>query len=147
MKNMLTSVLKNCKFDNLKSVDFSASNLELTVNNTPKHLFGKGYKSFVNSCLAITIREYLEKFGMHNPGLLIIDSPITTFDSGVDDNTPESMKHSLMMHLVKTQEIGQTIILENKIPDIDYEYYGVNTIEFTKGKKNGRYGFLNDVRN
>ncbi len=147
MTNILTAIFRKCKFDEFRSVEFLSSNLDIKINGKPKRTFGKGYRSFSNSCLVIGLREYLNTFGSYSPGFLIIDSPITTFDSGVDDNTSDGMKYAFMMYLIHSQCAGQTIIIENKIPKINYKSYNVKLIEFTKGKKIGRYGFLTDMKN
>ena len=54
------------------------------------------------------------------------------------------MKSSLFKYLVDNQNSGQTIIIENDIPDIDYSK--VNVIKFTKDKNNGRYGFFKEIK-
>lgn len=43
------------------------------------------------------------------------------------------------------REDEQIIIIENDIPDIDYEKYGVRCIHFTGKKDEGRYGLLDNV--
>jgi hypothetical protein len=50
------------------------------------------------------------------------------------------MKASLFQYMLDHQENGQTIIIENEIPDLDYSK--ANLICFTKDKVEGRYGLL-----
>ena len=43
--------------------------------------------------------------------------------------------------------MGQTILIENEIPKLDYKNTNVKLHYFTKGKTNGRYGLLLDMVN
>ncbi|WP_302538326.1 hypothetical protein [Clostridium saudiense] len=76
--------------------------------------------------------------------MLIIDSPILSLKEKSDEKASDSMKSSLFKYLVDNQNSGQTIIIENDIPDIDYSK--VNVIKFTKDKNNGRYGFFKEIK-
>ena len=55
------------------------------------------------------------------------------------------MKSSLFRYLLNNQQYGQIIIIENDIPDVNYE--SANVIRFTMNENEGRYGFLMGVRN
>jgi hypothetical protein len=76
---------------------------------------------------------------------LIIDSPIQSLEESVDDQTPDTMKIGLFRYLLESSALRQVIIIENKIPPT-LDYSKANMIEFTKGKKSGRYGLLNGVQ-
>jgi len=52
------------------------------------------------------------------------------------------MKSALFRYLLETQNYGQVLVIENEIPEIDYQAYGVTPQYFTGGKSEGRYGFL-----
>ena len=87
--------------------------------------------------------EYLSEHGKFAPQMLMIDSPILSLKEKVDEEAPESMKVGLFQYLLDHQKHGQVIIVENEIPNLDYE--NANVIRFTKDIHNGRYGFLNGV--
>lgn len=74
----------------------------------------------------------------------MVDSPLLGLDQGVDDLAPESMRTALFKYFMDNQSEGQVIVVENKntMPKLDYKSSGTNVIEFTKGKCDGRYGFL-----
>jgi len=55
------------------------------------------------------------------------------------------MRTALFQYLLDNQKNGQIIIIENEIPDLDYERGGATVHYFTQGKSKGRYGFLHDV--
>ena len=138
-------ILGECKYENLVSSRFFLKDFDVWVNGQPKRNFGQGHKAFLNTVLAITLREYLCTFGKYPFGLLMIDSPLLSLEQGVKDAAPESMKAALMEYLMKTQDFGQTILIENNIPDLDYSSFGVTLHHFTKGKTGGRYGLLADI--
>ena len=142
--NMLKEVLQKCKYERLMSVLFLLDNVDATINAKPKSNYGKGFRAFINMSIALTMRKYLIEKGRYAPRLLIVDSALLNLEQGVDEFNPESMKAALMKYLMETQSEGQTIIIENKIPNLNYDEYEVNLIEFTKGKKKGRYGLLMD---
>ena len=110
-------------------------------------LFRSGYRAFLNTVVALMFRRYLAKDAKYNPGLLIVDTPLLGLDQGVDDAAPESMRTALFKYFMNNQTEGQMIVVENldHIPDLDYTTSGATVITFTKGRFEGRYGFLNDV--
>ncbi len=145
ISEIFKDILTECKYENLLSARFSLKDFDVIVNAKQKGDFGKGFRAFLNITLAIAMREYLYRFGKFSPRFLIVDSPLLSLEQGVDETAPESMKTALMEYLIKTQHFGQTIIIENNIPALDYEKHGVTLHHFTKGKENGRYGLLADI--
>lgn len=95
----------------------------------------------------MTSRQYLAKKAVHDPGFLVIDTPLLGLDQGVSDLSPESMRTALYTFFTNHQDCGQVILLDNmnNVPDIDFESTGANVITFTKGFEPGRYGFLMDI--
>lgn len=144
INDTLSSLLKECNFEGLKSCNFNLSSFDVVVNNKAKRTFGKGYRAFLNTILALTLRSYLETYGKFSPGMLIIDSPILSLKEQGDEKAPDTMKASLFNFLVSNSNSTQTIIIENDIPSIDYK--DTNLICFTKDSKSGRYGFLKNIK-
>ena len=141
---ILTRILTACKYDGFSSVYFSQKEFDVVVNGNLKDSFGKGYRAFLNTIMAIALMEYLNENGKYAPGLLIVDSPILSLKEKVNDEASDSMKAALFQYLIDNQEHGQIIIAENDIPKLDYST--ANVVRFTKDVENGRYGFLNGVR-
>ena len=54
------------------------------------------------------------------------------------------MKNGLFQYFVDHRNDRQTIVLENEIPNIDYE--DANLIPFTRVEGKGRFGLLLDYR-
>lgn len=144
INDILTNILQSCRFENLSSAYFSLDSFDVVVNGKAKFTYGKGYRAFLNTAVALTFMEYLSEYGEFSPGMLIIDSPILSLKEKGNEKTSDSMKASLFKYLVDNQNNGQTIIIENDIPEIDYS--NANVIRFTKDKQNGRYGFLKGIQ-
>ena len=140
----IENVLRTSNYEGLGSARLGQS-FDILVNEKEKSAFGKGYRAFLNTSLALALLAYLKEHGKYTPGLLIIDSPILTLKERVDDVASDSMKAGLFQYMLDNQGNGQVIIIENDIPEIDYKGKA-NIIRFTKDETQGRYGFLNDVR-
>ena len=69
----------------------------------------------------------------------MMDSPILSLKEGGND-TSSVMRQGLFDYLVKHQDFGQVIIVENDIPDIDYD--GAKREIYTHKEDEGRYGLL-----
>lgn len=144
LDSYLNIVLKTCKFEAYSSAYLDPSSFDIIINGTPKNTYGKGYRAFLNTVLAVSLMEYLSDKGKYAPELLIIDSPILSLKEKGDGIASDTMKAALFQYLLDNQENGQVIIVENDIPELDYS--NANVIQFTKDESYGRYGFLNGVR-
>lgn len=140
----LTRILEACKFDSFNSAYLSLSSFDVVVNGKGKETYGKGYRAFLNTVVALAFFEYLSDKGKYSPGFLAIDSPILSLKEKGSEQASDSMKSALFTYLLGHQSDGQIIIIENDIPEIDYEK--ANVIRFTKDPNNGRYGLLESVQ-
>jgi len=144
MSDYADEILRECQYHNFAAARFNMSTFDIEVNGEPKgSSHGKGYRSYLNTVVALMFRRYLSEHALYNPHILIVDTPLHGFD---EEDAPDSMKAGLYAYFVKHQE-GQIIIIENMdhIPPLDYEASGANVITFTKKIGEGRYGFLNEV--
>ena len=139
----INKILKQCKYEGFSSAYFSPNNFDVFVNGKSKDSFGKGYRAFLNTVLAVALMEYLAEQSKYSPGLLIVDSPILSLKERGDEKASDTMKAALFQYLLDNQNAGQIIIIENSIPKLDYSK--ANVISFTKDVAQGRYGFLYDV--
>ena len=147
MSKILNDILIACKYEDYVSAKFSIKKFDIIVNGKEKENYGKGYRAFLNVIVAIAMREYICQNGIYPPRLFVVDSPLLSLKQNIDEETPESMKIGLMEYLISTQNLGQTILIENEIPKLDYESTNVKLHYFTKGKTDGRYGLLLDMIN
>lgn len=156
----ITSILKECQYPGINSAYFDLKDFDVVVDGKRKRDQGKGFRAILNTVLAAALMEDLVTNGSYAPGLLLIDSPVLNLtepreagiqanlfdEEGADEKSAiDTMKSSLFKYFVKNQEFGQVIIIENKIPDIDYK--NTRIIDFTGIRGKGRYGLLNGVYN
>lgn len=148
MDTLAKDILTECNYENLTSARFNLSDFDIEVNGGKKSTnHGKGYCAFLNTVVVLMFRKYFATKAKYNPGLLIIDTPLLGLDQGVDDAAPESMRTALFRYLMNNQSEGQMIVVENleHIPKLDYGASGAKVTTFTKGRFEGRYGFLEGV--
>lgn len=150
MGAIATKILTESNYRNLNVVQFLIQPFDLLINGvTKQEEHGKGYNSFINTVLGLTMRRYYIDHAKYNPGLFIVDTPFHGFDEGKVIKEA-SMVHGLFDYLISQGGTGQIIVVENdkSVPlDIDFEAKGVNVIDFHKDNyksrfKNNRYGFL-----
>lgn len=148
MDALAKDILEECNYENLTSTRFNLSDFDIEVNGGKKSTnHGKGYCAFLNTVVVLMFRKYFATKAKYNPGLLIIDTPLLGLDQGVDDAAPESMRTALFRYFMNNQTEGQMIVVENleHIPKLDYAASGATVTTFTKGRFEGRYGFLEGV--
>lgn len=148
MDTLAKDILDECNYENLTSARFNLSDFDIEVNGGKKATnHGKGYCAFLNTVVVLMFRKYFATKAKYNPGLLIIDTPLLGLDQGVDDAAPESMRTALFRYFMNNQNEGQIIVVENleHIPKLDYDASGARVTTFTKGRFEGRYGFLEGV--
>ncbi|MBV4424325.1 AAA family ATPase [Clostridium tyrobutyricum] len=151
LDDILADVLEKCNFTNYSNSYFDLDSFDVVVNGKSKRNFGKGYRAFLNTAVAFTFMKYLSSECEYAPTLLLIDSPILSLKEGKtnrsknekDEKISEGMKSSLFQYLVNNQQYGQTIVIENEIPNVDYK--NTNIIRFTHNEHEGRYGLLYGV--
>lgn len=149
MSTGLLNTLEACAFPRLGEAMFSRELFDAVVNKKNKAKQGQGYRSFVNTAVMLALRSYLASDkAKHNPGLLVIDTPLLGLDDPQMDpefqEARETIPLALYEHLITIQEGGQIIIADNtkSMPDIDWISDRCNLVVFTKREGEGRYGFL-----
>ena len=93
------------------------------------------------------IQEWLEKEGRHQLQFLLLDSPILSLKEKEENigtqKTSSGMRNGLFKYFVDHRNDRQTIVLENEIPNIDYE--DANLIHFSRVEGQGRFGLLSPL--
>lgn len=140
---LLRKNLLQCNY-NVTTISFDEKDFDFIIDGKYKKDNGKGYRAFFNTIIAITLMQYLSSRGKYKPMFLLLDSPILSLKlENNEEKLENSIKNGLFKFMEKLNSQFQIIILENIIPEIDYE--NTNLIEFTHNKNNGRYGFLNNL--
>ena len=126
--------------------DFST--FDILMDGVPKSEDqGKGYRSFLNSVVALMLYKYFNKDdGFIKPGFLMIDTPLLGFDENEEEFDRETIKNGLYQYFFNHLGNGQVIIVDNLnvIPqNIGFKVKGVNVITYHKDEKDGHvYGVM-----
>lgn len=142
----IKSLLKEWNYSDAKTVNFNKKSNDIVVSGKKKETFGKGYRAILNSAFIISIMSYVRKVNLKHPGLVVLDSPLTTYKEGkhkknINDEIKATVKESFYNKLSKIKGNKQIIILENDEPSNKIKN-NINYIHFTQQYDNGRYGFI-----
>ena len=140
--DLLNRILQECNYRaGFASWDFNA--FDILMDGVPKSEDqGKGYRSLLNSVIALMLYEYFNTDEVFiKTGFLMIDTPLL----GFDENDDSALKKGLYEYFIKHTGGGQVIIVDNLnvMPDMDFEAAGVKVTTYYKDEKDGHeYGFL-----
>lgn len=115
---------------------------DIVISNKSRGSYGKGRRAISYTACLLGFLDYCLKEEKNFSNFIVIDSPLTTFkDKEVSETEDDSIELDDLFfdNIRKTSLESQLIIFENKIPK---KMEGINIIEFTKSKKQGRYGFF-----
>ena len=145
---ILNKILKECNYRSVGYASWDFSSFDILMDGVPKSKDqGKGYRSFLNSVVALMLYEYFNTDDVFiKPGFLMVDTPLLGFDENEEAFDGETIKNGLYQYFLNHQGDGQVIIVDNLnvIPtDIDFAARGVNVITYYKDEKDGHeYGFM-----
>lgn len=148
----IKKLLKGWNYPDLTSVTFDYDDQELIVSGKMRKNHGKGYRAILNTAFLIAIMKYTRNNGLKHPGIIILDSPLTTYkekttasDSiGSEEDISLDMKQAFFNNLSDINQAYpdvQIIIFENIEPMSEVQGK-MNYIHFTKTVGVGRYGFI-----
>lgn len=104
MFEFANSVLKECCYFGLVQAHFNFNTFDIEVNgedNETSH--GKGYHSYLYTVMMM-LRKCLAANAKFDPHIFIIDTPLHSFDDGVDDKMPDSMRAGLYRYFMNHQD-------------------------------------------
>lgn len=145
---ILNRILKECNYRSVGYASWDFSTFDILMDGVPKSEDqGKGYRSFLNSVVALMLYEYFNTDDVFiKPGFLMIDTPLLGFDENEDAFEGDTIKRGLYQYFIDHQGEGQVIIVDNLnvIPeDLDFHAHGINVVTYHKDEKDGHiYGFL-----
>jgi len=145
---ILNKILKECNYRSVGYASWDFSSFDILMDGVPKSEDqGKGYRSFLNSVVALMLYEYFNTDDVFiKPGFLMVDTPLLGFDENEEAFDGDTIKNGLYQYFLNHQGDGQVIIVDNLnvIPtDIDFAARGVNVITYHKDEKDGHvYGFM-----
>ena len=148
LDEQLKTLLEACNYQNFTGAWFDPDDYDVVVNGHKKKTQGQGFRAFLNTVVVMALRNVLEEYGHYQYPVMVVDSPILSLkekdDNPGGEHTSDTMKSGLFKYFVEHQNGPQLIVIENRIPDIDYT--GVNLLEFTKDETRGRYGLIDGYR-
>lgn len=127
---------------------FDEKEQDIVINGQPRKSNGKGYRAFFYAAFSVSLMEYLISKDAPFSNVIILDSPVTTLKEhelksgsiSEDDIIDVSMQNKMFESLSKYSSEKQVIIIENK--ELPTGLTSCNHIAFTKGEREGRYGFF-----
>ena len=143
----LLRILRATNYEGISSASFDIDKCDVKVNGVGKQSQGQGFRAFLNAVMAIAVQEFLKDAKLHQPGLMVLDSPILSLNERrkkVEGPASDTMKAGLFQYLVDHSIDRQTIIIENEIPK-GVDFTKAKLIPFTK-EDDGRYGLVKDYK-
>ncbi|HDT0818498.1 TPA: hypothetical protein QIC44_005163, partial [Escherichia coli] len=75
----IETVLKDWKWGAEPDVSFNEKEYDIIVDGQPRQSHGKGVRAILYSAFIIGLLKYCIKKGYPHPGLVVIDSPLTSY--------------------------------------------------------------------
>ena len=144
---LLNKILKACNYRLGGYASWDYSTFDILVDGEPKSDDqGQGYRSFLNSVVAMMLYEYFNRDGTYiKPGFLMLDTPLLGLDEDDEELDKETIRNGLYRYFIDNQGKGQVIVVDNlnAVPNIDFEAEGINVITYHKNERDGHiYGFM-----
>lgn len=145
---ILNRILKECNYHSVGYASWDFGTFDILMDCVPKSEDqGKGYRSFLNSVIALMLYEYFNKDDVFiKPGFLMINTPLPGFDENEEEFDGETIKNGLYQYFLNHPGNGQVIIVDNLnviLQNLDFKAKEVNVITYHKDEKDGHiYGFM-----
>lgn len=141
--DVIGETLRRWNFPLRGVVEMNDQSLDFRVDGRGRSANGKGYRALLNSAFVLSVLRYCDEYALPHPGLLILDSPLTTFrqDQKIAAEDRDRVRESFFADLLALPDRHQVIVLENaEVPD---DVRGrLNHIEFSREKPGARPGFF-----
>ena len=124
--NQIECVLKDWSWKGAPRVEFDEKLFDIIVDGQPRQSHGKGVRAILYAAFAIGLLRYCAANGFPHPGVVVIDSPLTSYKkktsagiSGTDDQIAPGIEHAFWKSISQTPSDVQIIVIENKEPPPD----------------------------
>lgn len=147
------AVLKEWKWEGEGRVEFDEKNFDIKVDGQTRQSHGKGFRAVLYSAFVIALVRYCQKKNLPHPGVVVIDSPLTSYKrrgakdvKGSDSTVSSGVEAAFWASLTKTTKDVQVIIVENKEPPasvaaaVHYQWFAGN-----EAGPHDRVGFIPEV--
>lgn len=147
------AVLKEWKWEGEGRVEFDEKTFDIKVDGQTRQSHGKGFRAVLYSAFVIALVRYCQKKNLPHPGVVVIDSPLTSYKrrgardvKGSDSTVSSGVEAAFWESLTKIAKDVQVIIVENKEPPasvaaaVHYEWFAGNEAE-----PGDRVGFIPEI--
>ena len=114
-------LLQGCDFIGKEGkIKYNNATEDVEVGEKEKASYGKGARAIINSTFLIGIMNYCYKRNLCHPGIVVLDSPLTTYKEkdkkDGDDETITKGTKEKFYEMLAEQKNGQIIIFDNEEP-------------------------------
>ncbi|UGQ22254.1 hypothetical protein [Brucella anthropi] len=147
------AVLEEWKWEGEGRVEFDEKSFDIKVDGQTRQSHGKGFRAVLYSAFVIALVRYCQKKKLPHPGVVVIDSPLTSYKrrgakdvKGSDSTVSSGVEAAFWDSLTKIAKDVQVIIVENKEPPLSvaaavhYEWFAGN-----EAGPGDRVGFIPEV--
>lgn len=133
------AILKEWKWEGEGRVEFDEKSFDIKVDGQARQSHGKGFRAVLYSAFVIALVRYCQKKNLPHPGVVVIDSPLTSYKrrsatdvKEADSTVSSGVEAAFWESLTKTAKDVQIIIVENKEPPanvvaaVHYEWFAGN---------------------
>lgn len=144
----ISILLRECNFINEEAkVEYNNTTHDLEIDSKAKAAYGKGARAIINSAFLLGIMNYCLKRDLCHPGVVILDSPLTTYKEKDkkkgenDESVGHGTKEKFYEILANGEPSTQIIIFDNEEPSEDVKGK-INYLHFSGEASIGRKGFI-----
>ncbi|MGK9165046.1 hypothetical protein KXR53_02045 [Inquilinus limosus] len=135
------AVLREWRWVGAGRVEFDERTFDIIVDGQARQSHGKGVRAVLYSAFVIALLRYCQREGRPHPGLVVIDSPLTSYKKrgtqvkGADGPIDASVEAAFWSALKSVDKTIQIIVIENKEPPNDvasavhYEWFAGDTAQ------------------
>ncbi len=148
----LREILQASKIGGAASARLNMENFDIEIGGFKKSVsMGGGFCGILNTITTLAMSGYLIDLDRNAPGFYAADSSLTQLSEAEHKEQSDTIKQNFIEYLISHAHERQVIIVEQTkrmpfVPD-ESDENGVHVIKFSRNKKEGRYGFLNEVYN
>ena len=139
-------LLQGCDFIGKEGkIKYNNTTEDVEVGEKEKASYGKGARAIINSTFLIGIMNYCYKRNLCHPGIVVLDSPLTTYKEkdkkDGDDETITKGTKEKFYEMLAEQKNGQIIIFDNEEPSSTVKTK-INYLHFSGDSTVGRKGLI-----
>ena len=138
--NEIADVLTNWRYLKSGVVDFD-DQMDVVVAGQPRRNHGKGIRAVLHSAFTIAIMNHCAKQKLKHSGLVLLDSPLTSFKENDHYAVDDDIQIGFFTTLLNLPERQQVIVFENKKPPIEL-LGALRHTHFSGTAGVGRKGFI-----